>query len=260
MHGGGNLGDLYAPHNQLRREVVRRYPENKVIILPQTIYYEGARNAFLDANVFRKHKNLIICARDSYSYRFLKAFAFSKNVLLVPDMAFCIDSEELKQLSCETTNKDLVFKRVDKESSSISILDGYLRGRKIDVSDWPFYEGGDSKAEKLYSLLNNGAFTEADRYAQEIYLPERFKVGVEHISKYSRIFSNRLHGAILAILLEKDVYMLDNSYGKNSQYYNTWLKDTTNVHLLTTNSSVNPKRKIKFFLYCILSRIMKLVR
>lgn len=260
MMGGGNWGDLYAPHNQLRREVVKRYPENKVIILPQTIYYEGARNAFLDANVFRKHKNLTICARDKYSYFFLKAFAFSKKVLLVPDMAFCIDSEKLKQLYCETTDKDLVFKRVDKESSSISMLDEYLNGRKYAVSDWPFYEGGDSKAEKLYSLLNNGAYTEADRYAQEIYLPERFKVGVEHISKYSRIFSNRLHGVILALLLEKEVYVLDNSYGKNSQYYNTWLKDTTNVHLLTTHSSFNLKRKIKFFLYCVLSQIMRLVK
>lgn len=260
MMGGGNWGDLYAPHNQLRREVVIHYPNNRIIILPQTVYYDDARNVVHDANIFRKHKNLIICARDKYSYRFLKAFAFSKNVLLVPDMVFCIDNEVLNSLSCKSTDKDLVFKREDKEKSSLSFLDEYLSGRKYDVSDWPFYEGGDPKAEKLYSLMKAGRLFDADKYALETYLPMRFKEGVEHISKYERVFSNRLHGALLSILLGKEVYIIDNSYGKNSQYYNTWLKDTTNVHLLTTHSSFNLKRKIKFFLYCVLSQIMRLVK
>lgn len=257
MNGGGNWGDLYAPHNQLRREVVKRYPENKIIILPQTVYYEGARNACLDAKVFRKHKKLTICARDRYSYNFLRRFDFSKNIILVPDMAFCIDNEVLRLLSYKSTGKDLVFKRVDKEKSSMSVLDRYLSGRRYDISDWPLYEGNDPKADRLYALLRQGRLSDADRYAIETYLPERFREGVEHISKYERVFSNRLHGAILAILLGKETFILDNSYGKNSQYYNTWLKGTDNIHLMSVNKPMRIKRKIRFLLHWLMAMVTK---
>lgn len=257
MMGGGNWGDLYAPHNKLRRDVVEHYPDNKIIILPQTVYYEGARNACADAKVFRKHKKLTICARDRYSYNFLRRFDFSKNIVLVPDMAFCIDNEALRQLSCKSTGKDLVFKRVDKEQSSMSVLDRYLSGRRYDISDWPLYEGNDHKADRLYALLKAERLLDADRYAIETYLPERFREGVEHISKYERVFSNRLHGAILAILLGKETFILDNSYGKNSQYYNTWLKGTDNIHLMSVNKPMRIKRKIRFLLHWLRAMVTK---
>ncbi|MBQ9237098.1 MAG: polysaccharide pyruvyl transferase family protein [Prevotella sp.] len=251
MHGGGNFGDLYTPHNKLRRDVVEHYPDNKIIVLPQTVYYEGARNACSDAKIFRKHSKLTICARDRYSYYFLKLFRFSKNILLIPDMAFCIDREELHQMAKPLIGKDLLFKRVDKEETDLSQSSNVLTTQNYDISDWPMYEGGDPLMDKLYSLIAEGKNAEADEYAVNTYLPERVRVGVELISKYDRVFSNRLHGAILAILLGKETFILDNSYGKNSQYYNTWLKDTDNIQLLHTRKPLRAKRKLRFFLHWI---------
>ena len=89
--------------------------------------------------------------------------------------------------------------------------------RDYDISDWPMYESDDPLFEKLLALLSDGKMNKADEFAVWKYLPERFRVGVEHISKYDRVFSNRLHGAILSILLGKETYIIDNSYGKNSQ-------------------------------------------
>ncbi len=257
LHGGGNFGDLYAPHSELRRRVVLSYPNNKIIILPQTVYYEGARNARLDAKIFRQHKHLTICARDQYSYRFLKAFGFSKNILLIPDMAFCINREELMQYSRPSLNKDLFFKRVDREKSD-GIDISYLPDI-YDTSDWPNYETSEPMVEHLYELINNRQFKEADEYAVSTYLPQRVITGVEHISQYNQVFSNRLHGAILSILLGKDVYILDNFYGKNSQYYKTWLKDFENVHLLSESYSFNLKRKLRFFIHWSISCVERLL-
>lgn len=246
MHGGGNFGDLYAPHNKLRRDIVEHYPDNKIIVLPQTVYYEGARNACADAKVFRKHKKLTICARDLYSYNFLKWFRFSKNIMLIPDMAFCIDREELHQMLKPLTGKDLLFKRIDKEKTDLSQLSNILTKQDYDISDWPLYKGGDPLMDKLNTLIAEGENAKADEFAVNTYLPERVRVGVEHISKYDRIFSNRLHGAILAILLGKETFIIDNSYGKNSQYYNTWLKDTDKIHMLNTRKPIRIKRKLRF--------------
>lgn len=253
MMGGGNWGDLYIQHNEFRRNVVQRYPKNKIIVLPQTVYYEGARNARNDAKLFRQHKNLTICARDTYSYRFLKAFGFGQNIILMPDMAFCIRIENLKKFCKVPLHKDLLFKRVDKEKASIEIVDSL--SNNYDIADWPLYEGYDYKCDRLYQLIDEYRYHEADDYAVNTYLPERVKTGVELISQYDRVFSNRLHGAILSILLGKDVYIYDNSYGKNSQYYNSWLKDFSNVHLLSNSKHFNFNRKKRFFVYFVISLI-----
>lgn len=257
MMGGGNFGDLYAPHNELRRKVVQKYPNNRIIILPQTVYYEAAKNARRDAKVFRQHKHLTICARDKYSYRFLRAFGFSKNILLVPDMAFCINKEELLQYFRPCLDKDLLFQRVDKEKTDVSAISSM--SNNYDISDWPNYAEPEPMVEHLYALIREKKFKEADEYAVTTYLPQKVKTGVEHISQYNRVFSNRLHGAILSVLLGKEVFILDNSYGKNSQYYNTWLKDFDNVHLLSESHSSNINRKLRFLFHWTISCVDRLL-
>lgn len=257
MMGGGNFGDLYAPHNELRRKVVQKYPNNRIIILPQTVYYEAAKNARRDAMVFRQHKHLTICARDQYSYRFLRAFGFSKNILLVPDMAFCINKEELMQYCRPSLDKDLFFQRVDKEKTDVSAIDSM--SNNYDISDWPNYAEPEPMVEHLYALIRDNRFKEADEYAVTTYLPQRVKTGVEHISQYNRVFSNRLHGAILSVLLGKEVFILDNSYGKNSQYYNAWLRDLDNVRLLSESHSFNLNRKLRFLFHWTISCVDRLL-
>ncbi|MDI5788788.1 hypothetical protein PO124_11350 [Bacillus licheniformis] len=40
LSGGGNFGDLYPHFQQFRERVVEHYPDNRIVILPQSIYYE----------------------------------------------------------------------------------------------------------------------------------------------------------------------------------------------------------------------------
>ena len=109
---GGNFGDLYRQHSEFRRIVIESYPRNKVIILPQTIFYEDKELISEDARFYVKYPNVTICAREKYSYDLLKAH-FSNPCLLVPDMAFFINLERYK-LGKET-DKVLYLKRIDKE-------------------------------------------------------------------------------------------------------------------------------------------------
>ena len=252
MMGGGNFGDLYSQHNVFRKKILELYPDNHIIVLPQTVYYMAAKNARRDAFEFRKHKHLTIFARDKYSYRFLKFFRFSSDVRIMPDMAFCIDTEWLKGLSVPATDKNLYFKRIDKE---LNVLEENLMLERCDVCDWPLYGQSDPKLTHLCSLIDTKQFAEADENAVNTYLPERVRVGIEFISQYNKIYSNRLHGAILSILLGKDVVILDNSYGKNSQYYNTWLKDVDSVSLLSFNRKFGWSRLFRFLYHCTLSYI-----
>ena len=56
--------------------------------------------------------------------------------------------------------------------------------------------------------------------------------GVKFISPYKNVETERLHGCILSILLDKTIVLYDNSYGKNKSFYETWLSDLDSVKLL----------------------------
>ena len=60
------------------------------------------------------------------------------------------------------------------------------------------------------------------------------KDGVEFISPYKEVTSERLHGCILSILLGKIVTVVNNSYGKNLNFYNSWLVDFDDVKLMNS--------------------------
>ncbi|MNP69123.1 putative pyruvyl transferase EpsO [compost metagenome] len=45
---------------------------------------------------------------------------------------------------------------------------------------------------------------------------------VKRFGSYRSVQTSRLHGHILSCLMDKPNTLLDNSYGKNSSYYQTW--------------------------------------
>ena len=67
---------------------------------------------------------------------------------------------------------------------------------------------------------------------QRIMLPYNVKTGINFINRYEVIYTTRLHVAIIGVLLNKETYLFDNIYNKNSALYNTWLKDTDHIELI----------------------------
>jgi pyruvyl transferase EpsO len=49
--------------------------------------------------------------------------------------------------------------------------------------------------------------------------------GIRLVSAHERVVSSRLHGALLGLLLGKQVRFLENLTGKSKAYYDTWLAD-----------------------------------
>lgn len=93
ISGGGWMGNLWLHNEEVIREIIRSYPDNEIVILPQTIYYtsdeSGDRERRITREVIKAHKNLQIFAREKISYCFFKEnFCFSGNsgVYLAPDM------------------------------------------------------------------------------------------------------------------------------------------------------------------------------
>lgn len=230
LQGGGNFGDLWLLPQQYRLDVIKKYPDNRIIILPQSVWFENNDNLKKCAEFLSSFPNVIICARDKYSYNLLTENLKNK-ILLVPDMAFCINTRRweipLKR------NKSLLLKREDREQKQYQEIEKLVENKEITVCDWlTFSENSWQKnwlrrTKKYLPVINPW-------YAEHFYLPYMVNSGVQLIGSHDKIYSTRLHAAILSILLGKaeDLTWFDNSYGKNSSFYETWLSDLEGIKFI----------------------------
>lgn len=235
LQGGGNFGDIWRVHQEFRLKIIQEHPNNKIIIFPQTVYYQNHKTMLRDAEIMKQHKNLTICARDIVSYNLLKKY-FSNNILLVPDMAFCIPPKQLlSHISHNQTNKTLYLKRKDKEFKNG--IKHNFENQSIDIYDWPCMTHNDFVQILFKIFLRLKSYKLSLWYAQHIYKGYLIKNSVKFVSQYKEIYTSRLHTSILCTLLERKHHILDNSYGKNKNFYDTWFKDLEDVEFIETKSN-----------------------
>lgn len=231
LHGGGNFGDVWRDMQDFRLAVIKRYPENRIIIFPQTVFYENKALMQEDARIMAQHKDLTICARDRISYNILKEH-FDNQILLVPDMAFCIPLTELDQYAKKPLDKTLFLKRSDKELKNANYF--FQSRYPLTTSDWPSMEQSDIVQLGMSVFLRCSKLSLSflpsltDKYAC-FYREKLIKQGVQFVSQYKEIYTTRLHVAILSTLLGKPFHFFDNSYGKNRAFYETWLNEVDNA-------------------------------
>ncbi|MBR3071817.1 polysaccharide pyruvyl transferase family protein [Fibrobacter sp.] len=238
LQGGGNFGDLWERHHKFRKEIIELHPQNRVIIFPQTVWYENSENIKKDETFFAQHPNVTMCARDKVSYSFMKEHFPKNTILLVPDMAFFIDFEKYGQINNKETGKVLYAKRLDKELKT-DTTPSFIPPN-AEIHDWPTFEYKATKydrADYIVGWLNFFANIKGvkpinrliDLMRIHFYRPQYLKDCINFINQYDTIYSTRLHIAIASAMMGKTVYLMDNSYGKNSNFYDTWLTDMENV-------------------------------
>lgn len=87
------MGDLWVHNEYTIREIVNMFPNNRIVIFPQTLYYSDTNegNAVLSdtIKIISNHNNLLLCARDKKSTDLIKErFKLSGNSTFIycPDM------------------------------------------------------------------------------------------------------------------------------------------------------------------------------
>jgi pyruvyl transferase EpsO len=230
FQGGGNFGDLYKGPQQLREYVVRRYPQHRIVILPQTIFFKDKSKQAMTLNLFAQHKDLHFFARDRRSFNDLSKYL--KNVYLSPDMAHQLwpiqNNHDLEK------NITLYHLRTDDETNFA--YSEYEKKINIESIDWPKLLNKREhrtvklfvKLHKLTKIVGGASIVQKLWYKYADYLIQK---AVKLFEGHNRIVTSRLHGHILACLMDKNHVLLDNSYGKNSGYYNVWTNRVKSVEL-----------------------------
>lgn len=233
LQGGGNFGDLWRGAQEFRLKIIAEHHDHRIVMFPQSIWYDDKSLIEHDATIMALHPDLHLCARDRFSYDFLCRHFSANHIYLVPDMAFHIDDSRLAPYRGKNTTKKLYFRRLDKEiaSGTTKAISGY------DTHDWPTVEiiplsiRFTAKVLEVAQRINSIPIVShclrnyADHKYRSTLKSNLIHQGCHLISQYDSVVTTRLHAMILSILLHKPVKFIDNTSGKLSSYYNTWLTD-----------------------------------
>ena len=213
MPGGGNLGDVYPYSEQIRRDIIQRFPQNKIIIFPQTIYFsnteEGAEEKAITKEIYCAHKKLKLLTRDAKSFeRSYEIFDGEK--ALIPDIVLFSDYSEKGKAERKGV---LLCLRKDMESC-------LTQEQKQLI-------------EKLPELRENGYKYIDHQYSYDIPIADRQKHLDAIMTEYKNsglVITDRLHGMIFATITCTPCIVLDNYNGKVSGVFE-WITDVPYVHM-----------------------------
>lgn len=230
MRGSGSFGDIWPTAPNFWKFVMKNYPKNPILFMPQTIHFNDEKKLNEMAQLINKRKKITLCLRDKESFAIAQKF-FHCNSYLVPDMAFYMKKHFSLDSHISYANKILLVKRDDKESKSNSLIDNLLTQKDIVISDWPTFNTF-SKVERIKKkLFNLSLYRTYDLFIRYIYNKYIIKHGINFLKPFSKVYATRMHAGILAIMMGKETVFIDNNYGKIQKLYETWLSDVDRTTL-----------------------------
>lgn len=238
LTGGGNFGDLWRVFQDFRLNVIGSYPHNPIVMFPQSVWYDDKNLLAKDAGAMAQHKNLTLCARDRYTYDIFRTHFPANNIMLIPDMAFCISENHLSPYRNQSVKgRSLYFKRTDKELCNSTVI---FNDQFSDIRDWPSMEHKMARFE-LFRIargirrrlpgrhLRHICGNAIDLIARPAIRTAMLNTGCRFLAPYEHVTTTRLHAMILSILLHKPVSYIDNTTGKLSAFAKTWLSDLDGI-------------------------------
>lgn len=219
VSGGGYMGSLWLTYGETNvRQIVSELPDNKIIVLPQSIYFEntieGKKQLQISKNVYDSHKNLTICIREPRRLNYVQSlFSENVNVKIYPDMVLFWPRQE----SCFKRDKVGICLRTDKEAV-ITVED---RNHIIEnIKDTVFYF--DMHAEKIIMGLKR------NEYIQKY---------ISMVSGLKYVITDRLHCMLLCLITGTPCIAFDNLTGKLSSVYQ-WINDCEYINIVRSENEV----------------------
>ena len=231
VHGGGFLGSLWPQCEYRFRRTLQAFPNNKVIVFPQTITFDVTTKegkAFLreSQKIYSAHRKLTIFVREKKSFAFMQQYFPTVKCILVPDIVTILDIS-LKE---EKRNGILFCMRHDLEKT-------------LDKNSFDFMQKVVHQKYPNEEIM----FTDTVIGEENIYLEskENKKYVIKKMEEFKRsklVVTDRLHGMIFAALTDTPCIAINNTNGKVQAVYD-WIR--SNEYIRFVNSMENFKSQLE---------------
>ncbi len=227
--GGGNFGNQYMLEESTRRHLVEHFPNNKIVMFPQSIYYvngeTGEKEKRITHDIFANHNNLIMSARDKYSFEMMKEYFPEHRVILVPDIVLYLEpqntslNDSLSQSSLRADEIGITIQNNNNRKGALICLRKDLEGilsesQKIQI---------ESKLKTLFSKITN-TDTWVDYKKIKTERETLLNSKLREFASSELVITDRIHGMIFATITGTPCIVLSNYNHKVKGAYE-WIKD-----------------------------------
>ena len=230
LHSGGNFGDDWHGTQLDREAIIAALPNNKIVQLPQTIYYSdsesGRQISNVSQQVINSHSSMLLFGRDFQSAEIAKKLFSQAQILVRPDMVLSLQETVEKQLEqhisrrSEKIKKILLVMRNDKESiydvEVKQAIKGLLIEAGYDAQLW------DTDVDDLFP--DQSKFKTLAKYLQ-------------FISEFDAVITDRYHGLIFSVLVKKPCLVLKTHNHKLTSAFD-WFEDVNYVKRVNSPSEI----------------------
>lgn len=184
--------DLGGVEDLMHQAVMNDYPDNKLVMFPQTIYFKSEVRRKQASEIYDSHQHLLFLARDMVSYNFAKDMFPHVPVYAYPDIVTTLIGEY--HFSAQRKGFFLCLRNdVEKyyQDSDIEMLKARLES--VDT-----VESGDTTLTVKVNAETNNLRSYIDGF-------------IEKLSKYKVVITDRYHGTILSLAANTPVVVIKSN-------------------------------------------------
>lgn len=244
LHSGYHTTDVWLFENNANIAIINQFPDRRIHVFPQTVYFENKKNLMDTAAAYNRHGNISLMCRDEVSYKIAKKHFKNVDVTLMPDIVTTLIGEK------KFTNKNrdginMCF-RNDKESKYNKEIKKIKKGlgsitKNIEITDTtidvdPYFIQNNRKRVVFNQIdsMSKKRLTITDRYHGTIFsiisnTPVIVLGSTDHkLSSGVKWFSDKTFPGLVyfarspeeAVTIAKDIYGKYNYKNKIPQYFN----------------------------------------
>lgn len=206
LQGGGNLGNRYIEEERLRRQVIQDFPNQKIVIFPQTIFFadgqEGKDELAASADIYNRHRDLTLFVRGKNSLDFAERYFPNVKSHLMLDAALMLKSDfdfhREGVLLCLRAPEDegRITYEQQVQIEEMVLAKGFTYTRS---SNW---YGGMPDKNIYKDMRRQAVFDELQKYA-----------------KQKIVITDRLHGFIFSVLTGTPCIVLSSCDYKLDEFF-----------------------------------------
>lgn len=208
--GGGWMGNLYEDEIVIE-EIISRWKDKRIIILPQTIYFSQNGKVSSVENLgkcIRQAENLTLCLRENNSYQFCvnNYPDVKEKFVLLPDMAL-YSFDDIK--SIHSASSKLILFSIREDAESEGKQDFYIHLKQL-LTDQGYI------CRDTSTVIKKKIVKQKDR---ELIIADK----IDEFSKADLVITDRLHSMIFSLLAGTKCCAVDNVTHKIGGVYKSWL-------------------------------------
>ncbi len=189
FQSGYTTTDLGGCHDEMHRIVIEKMPEARILMMPQTIFFQKEKNKERTAKSYDKARHMLFLARDMVSFEAAKNMFPHGNMRAFPDIVTTLigtlsfTNERTGICLCRRNDTEKFY----SEAELISLKDRLSKLGPVTVTDTTINENFLAIRNNLQSFIENE---------------------IEKLSRYKVVITDRYHGTIFSLVAGTPVIII----------------------------------------------------